>query len=639
MCGIAGLIDFNRLSKYENLVEMTKTLRHRGPDDWGAEMLDSFEAHIGLGHTRLSIIDLSKDGHQPMHYKNWSIVFNGEIYNYKEIKVQLEKEGYKTNLESDTSIILMSFDKWGVQAVKKFIGMFAFTIVNKETKKVFIFRDRSGVKPIYYYWKNDLFLFASELKAFHKHPSFEKQIDNSSLALYFRYGNIPSPYSIFCNTYKVKPGCFIEIDLTSKVIEQTNYWDVIDYYNKPKLKISLEDALVETENLLLSAVNYRMVSDVPVGVFLSGGYDSVAVTTLLQKDRTEKIKTFTIGFQDVKYNEAKYAKEISRFLGTEHNEYYCTSKEAMEIIHGLSYNYDEPFADSSAIPTTLISKIAKNNVSVALSADGGDEVFGGYKKYELVLKNFGNIEKIPKWFRPILRSTLNKINPSNIPLFKNKFTRQYAYEAFAELLASKELSAVQVLNLYSDGILTKKISKLFKIEPTYLITEFDLDNRLNSNNDSLNTIIAIDYKTYLPGDILTKVDRATMSVSLEGREPLLDHRIIEFVAQLPSDFKIRNGVTKYLLKEIVHKYIPKEMIDRPKMGFAVPIKRWLRVDMRYLIEEYLGKDKLVVHNLFNEELIKEVIDRYLAGEDNEFDLIWLLLQFQLWYFRWFDLST
>lgn len=634
MCGITGFIDFSSKSTYEHLTCMTNALTHRGPDDSGVSIVDVDGVQIGLGHRRLSIIDLSINGHQPMHYNDWSIIFNGEIYNYKEIRKELEKEGCNDALASDTSVILRSFDRWGIKAIDKFIGMFAFAIVNKRTKRVYIFRDRAGVKPLYYYWKDDILLFASELKPLHKHPSFKKQINKDALALYFQYGYIPSPYSIFTNTYKVNPGHFLEINISAKHLIENSYWDVNTFYNKPKLKISEEDALQETESLLSSAFEYRMVSDVPVGVFLSGGYDSTVVTTLLQKDRTEKLKTFTIGFEEQAFNEAPYAREVAASLGTEHNEYYCTTKEAKNIIPELCYYYDEPFGDSSAIPTILVSRLARKHVKVALSADAGDETFGGYGKYSSVLTNLHRLNRIPEGVRYPTGFLMDLINPRYIPIINNKFRYQYIYEGIATLLRGKVISAPQIMKLSSQRILRKGISKLCLSAPEELDTLFDHETEINNFNDPLNKILAIDYKTYLTDDILAKVDRATMSVSLEGREPLLDHRIIEFVAMLPSYYKIKGSTRKYLLKKIVHKYIPSSIIDRPKMGFGIPVKDWLRSDMKYLIMEYLDKEKLDLHGFFDTDYVGKMTKNYFEGRDDDFELIWVILQFQMWFCKW-----
>lgn len=636
MCGITGFIDFTTKSTMEQLRAMTNQLAHRGPDDKGAEIFEINEAKIGLGHRRLSIIDLTENGRQPMHFNEWSIVFNGEIYNYQEIRKSLKVEHPNDNfaLNSDTAIILRSFDAWGIKAVEKFIGMFSFVITNKKTKKVYFFRDRSGVKPFYYYCKNDLILFASELKSLHKHPHFDKRINTDALALYFQYGYIPVPYSIFLNTFKLKPGCFIEVDISTKGLTQKTYWDVNDYYNKPKLKISEEEALRETEVLLSSACNYRMISDVPVGVFLSGGYDSTMVTTLLQKDRTDKIKTFTIGFEEGRFNEAPYAKKIASLLGTDHTEFYCTTKEAKEIIPDLCYYYDEPFGDSSAIPTILVSRLAKKKVSVALSADAGDEVFGGYSKYTSALRNLNKLTSVPFYFRKPMGHIMDVINPKIIPILNKRFRYEYIYEGMATLLKSNKISGTEILKISSQQISKKGISKLYSKEPKVLDTLFEHDSEINRYNDPLNAIMAMDYKTYLTDDILTKVDRATMSVSLEGREPLLDHRIIEFIATLPSSFKINNGIKKYLLKKIVHQYVPARLMDRPKMGFGVPVKDWLRADLQHLIKEYISREKLSIHGFFNQQYLEQLIRRYFEGYDDDFDLIWLTLQFQMWFFRW-----
>lgn len=386
MCGISGFVDFAKNSNQQLLEKMNRIMAHRGPDGEGYAMYQTNNAVIGLGHRRLSIIDLSEGGKQPKSYKNLHITFNGEIYNYLEIKKRLEDKGHIFNSHSDTEVVLHAYEEWGLEAVQQFVGMFAFVIYDDIANKLIAYRDRAGVKPFFYYYNNNVFLFASELKALMQHPAFEKNIDLNAAAIFLQIGYIPAPHSIFNNTYKLKPGHYLQLDFAAKNLSVAQYWNVYDAYNKPLLNISFEEALLETEKIITSACQYRMVSDVPVGVFLSGGYDSSCVTALLQKNNTEKIKTFTIGVPDDGLNEAPFAKEIATYLGTDHTEYYCTHKEAIDIIPQLPFFYDEPFADSSAIPTTLVSKIAREKVIVALSADAGDEVFAGYNRYDYLIK-------------------------------------------------------------------------------------------------------------------------------------------------------------------------------------------------------------------------------------------------------------
>ena len=381
MCGIAGFCDFKNTLSEEVLSNMTRTLAHRGPDSEGYKVINESNFRLGLGHRRLSILDLSEKGNQPFVRHGISIVFNGEIYNFKEIRQELTQIGYTFDSDTDTEVIIAAYKAWGMDSIKKFIGMFAYALYDQALSALFLVKDRVGVKPLYYYFDNQTFLFASELKAFHQNPAFKKEIDYDALALYLQYSYIPTPYCIFKNTHKIRPGHYLKFNLANKSFQEIKYWDVNDAYNHPKLSISFEEAVEETDRLLTSAFNYRMVADVPVGVFLSGGYDSSAVTSILQKNRTEKIKTFTIGFHEAKFNEATEAKKIAEYLATDHTEYYCTAQDAINVFHQLPSVYDEPFADNSVVPTILVSQLARKSVTVALSGDGGDEIFAGYNKF------------------------------------------------------------------------------------------------------------------------------------------------------------------------------------------------------------------------------------------------------------------
>ena len=627
MCGICGFVDFNSTSNKELLDAMTSTLHHRGPDDRGTEIYNQNNLVVGFGQTRLSIIDLSPLGHQPMEYESYSIVFNGEIYNFKEVKKELTSLGHKFISESDTEVILHSYKEWGVSCVSKFIGMFAFVIFDKLTNEITIVRDRAGVKPLFYYWKDDLFLFSSELKTFHEHPKFVKKINKKAIHQFMDFGYIPSPYCIFENCKKLNSGNILKLSLDKKEIEITKYWDVTDYYKLPKLEISYDEAKVEVEKLLISACEYRMVSDVPVGVFLSGGFDSTAVTALLQTNRKEKLKTFTIGFEEGN-NEAPFAQDIAKYLGTNHTEYYCTIKEAQDIIPNLPFYYDEPFADSSAIPTTLVSKLARKSVTVALSADAGDELFAGYNIHRTFLNNLSSIHKIPQvLYKPV--GILLGISSSILP--RRKYGLKHKLKTLSKVLTSEKNKFHQELyrSYFSLSNAVKK--DLFKEKLNLPETIFDSD--FTGFKQDLSIPLAIDYSMYLENDLLTKVDRATMSVSLEGREPFLDHRIIEYVAQLPMDFKY-GQTQKRILRDIVYKYIPKELMDRPKTGFSIPIYNWLKTDLRYLIEENLDSSSIEETGMFNVSSVEKIKILFFNDQLDDLTIIWKLLQFQMWYKKW-----
>jgi asparagine synthase (glutamine-hydrolysing) len=634
MCGISGFVDFNNTTGRDILEKMNRALAHRGPDGEGYAIYNSATATTGLGHRRLSIIDLTEGGRQPKSFQSLHITFNGEIYNYAEIKKQLEDKGHQFNSHSDSEVILHAFSEWGSDALMPFIGMFAFVIYDEARQKLFACRDRAGVKPFYYYWKDGLFLFGSELKALMQHPRFEKEININAAAAYMQFGYVPAPHCIFNNAYKLKPGHFLEIDLASKTLDTHQYWNVYDAYNKATLKISLPDAISETEKLLTSAFQYRMVSDVPVGVFLSGGYDSSCVTALLQKNNTERIKTFTIGVPDVGLNEAPFAKAIAAHLGTDHTEFYCTQKEALEIVPQLPFFYDEPFADSSAIPTTLVSRIAREKVTVALSADAGDEIFAGYNRYDFVMKYGKKIQNIPGFMRKGAAAMMDVIPAGSIPVLNKKYLFHSRYEKLKTLF--KDSSKQNILMSMTRQMNEKDIAGLFIAPVSKLVTAFDSKELTKKDNAVLNFMMAIDYQTYLPDDILQKVDRATMSVSLEGREPFLDQRIIEWAARLPMEYKYNKGNKKFIIKEIVHQYLPKQMMDRPKMGFGIPIASWLQHDLKPFVDQYFEETFIVKQNIFDNNEIQRIRQSFYQGKTERAEKIWYLLMFQMWYDKWMN---
>ena len=602
---------------------MVRQMQHRGPDYQDVKIFP--EQECLLGHARLSIIDLSAGANQPLAYGKYTIVFNGEVYNFREIKKELAELGHQFQLDSDTEVIVHAYEQWGKECVQRFIGMFAFAILDQEANKLFLARDRAGIKPLYYYERNGVFLFGSELKVFYPHPKFEKEINPQAVGLYFKYGYVPAPMAIFKNTHKLLPGHVMEYDISTKEKKISKYWDVMDYYKKPRLNISYEEAKKELEKTLTSAFNYRMVADVPVGVFLSGGYDSALLTTLLQKDRTEKLKTFTIGFDNKEWDETPAAKALAKRLGTDHTEYICTQEDCKAIIPELPFFYDEPFADNSAVPTILVSRVARKDVKVALSADGGDETFAGYNRYS----GLYSVQKILKLISGIRSKGLSNIGV----LVSNLLTKRYSFlhekgETFAKLLAVEPQYRVAMtaesgsFSTLSESVY-QELSSLPYPEPLFLLDEREFD-------DPISVATAMDYVNYMADDILVKVDRATMSISLEGRDPLLDHRIIEFAAQLPISYKFDNGNKKRIYKDILYQYVPREMMERPKTGFMMPVEDWLRGDLRYLLEDNLNDS--LNPEFFKVEQVKKIKNLFYEdklGHENK--IIWRILAFQLWW--------
>ena len=632
MCGIAGFIDFKKKSTEADLERMSSCLQHRGPDGSGKFFVEAAQAAIGLGHRRLSIIDLSTTANQPMHYKGLHIVFNGEIYNYNEIRNQLISLGHEFQTHSDTEVILHAWQEWGEKSIDQWRGMFAIALYDENKNELICIRDRAGVKPYYYYEHDGLFLFASELKSITGHPYFKKEIDVDAVASFLQYGYVPHPHCIFEHTKKIQPGHFLRMDLATGRLTATQYWNVYDAYNKPKLKIELPEAIDETEKILAESFQYRMVADVPVGVFLSGGYDSSCVTALLQKNSTEKIKTFTIGTTDEKLNEAPYAKQIAAHLGTDHTEYYCTPQEALQIIPELPFYYDEPFADSSAIPTILVSRLARKKVTVALSADAGDEIFAGYNRYDYISRYGDKLRAVPKPLRKIAAATMETFSSEKIPYFRKKYNFHSRYDKLKNLL--NDPSPSQLLKNLTQVFTNEDLKRLFSTEVKELETAHTSNELKSEYYDGLSYMMAVDYQTYMVDDILQKVDRATMSVSLEGREPFLDQKIIEWAAQLPSAYKYHNGEKKYILKQIVHKYIPKEIMERPKMGFGIPIEAWMKAELKELVKEHLSKESLRHHQLFNVTEVQGMLNEFFNGRTEKYVKIWYLLMFQMWYKQW-----
>jgi asparagine synthase (glutamine-hydrolysing) len=617
MCGICGF--FNKKTLSSGVLEkMNNTLAHRGPDDKGIyinQISCGFGSiQVGLGNRRLSIIDLTESGHQPMCNEDGNIwlVFNGEIYNFQEIRKELQEKGHKFKSKSDTEVILHSYEQWGENCLQKFNGMFAFAIWDERKRIFFIARDRAGIKPLYYYFKNGNFAFASELKSLFKYPLFEKELNKKGLYYYLLFQYVPSPYSIFENTWKLPPAHYLILK-EGKGVEIKKYWDVLDKRQEIKNK-NTQEYIAEFEELLKSSVKYRLISDVPVGAFLSGGTDSSLVVASMTQ-LADKVETFTIGFEEKKYNEAPYAKKVATYLGTKHHEFYFKESEIFPLIRELPKYYDEPFADSSSLPTYLVSRLAKENgVKVVLSGDGGDELFCGYNRYvwmERISKVFFLLLIVRKGFAPFL---------GKLPYLKlRRISQILQYNEPLQMY-------LNIIDMWSE----KELKKLLRENYSYEELPFSYIYQRIKALPLLEKLPLLDFHTYLPEDILTKVDRASMAVSLEARIPLLDYRIAEFVYSLPLNLRYRHGIRKYLLKKVLYKELPSQFFRRPKQGFGIPLDEWLRGGVKPYLDEYLNTERIEKEGLFNAEFVEELVKKHLSGKYNYQYSLWTLLQFQLW---------
>lgn len=641
MCGIAGFINTNTNLSDEALestaLAMAKAIEHRGPDDAGAW---SDASHgVALSHRRLSIIDLSKEGHQPMASASgrYVIVFNGEIYNFQELRKQLNVSWHG---HSDTEVMLAAIDALGVEkALQSFNGMFAFALWDKQEKSLILARDRVGEKPLYYGVQGNNFLFASELSALKSHPEWQAQIDRDALALLIQYNYIPAPFSIYKGIKKLEPGQYIHYQKGS--VTHSCYWNAADIASKgvsSPLSLSDEEAASTLDEKIKRAVSLRMISDVPLGAFLSGGIDSSTVVAMMQATSKQSVRTFSIGFDVKGYDEAVFAKEVAKHLGTEHTELYVTPEDALNVIPKLPSLYDEPFADASQIPTFLVSQMAKKHVTVALSGDGGDELFGGYNRYYWVENIWQKISFLPQPIRQALSMLISTIPIRAWDVFFNFplliMPEQQRYTNVGEKLHK---IATLVKERTPEDMYRQLISMwphpeaLVKREGASLNHHFcdQLSNSL-TNSSIAERMMFQDLVGYLPGDILTKVDRAAMGVSLETRIPLLDHELIEFAWQLPLSMKIRSGKGKWLLREVLYRYVPKELIERPKTGFSIPIDHWLRGPLRDWTENLLDEKRLNEEGFFHAKPIRKCWKEHLSGRKNWQYHLWGVLMFQAW---------
>lgn len=650
MCGLTGFIDFGRSSTASELEShvrrMADSLVHRGPDDSGT-FVDAATG-VALGFRRLSILDLSPAGHQPMRSPcgRYVIVFNGEMFNFEELRAELTNRGeaFEWKGRSDTEVFLAAISRWGVEpAVQAAAGMFAFALWDTGENTLWLGRDRLGKKPLYYGWADRTFLFGSELKALAKHPAFRGDVDRDALALYLRFNYVPTPRSIYRGIRKLVPGTLLRVDCGAPEArpEPIAYWslhDRVEAAEKDPFTGSRKEAAGELEKKLLDAVRMRMEADVPLGAFLSGGIDSSLIVALMQAQSRRAVKTFTIGFQEKGFDEAVHAKAVADHLQTQHTELYVTPEEARGVIPRLPILYDEPFGDSSQIPTFLVSQLARREVTVALSGDGGDEVFGGYNRYFWARRIWRLLRVLPFPFRARLAGAIERRSPSAWDGSFETLGRLLPRQMLPSRPADKLLKLASTISAGSPMELYARLCS-FWTNPGLLVSGGEEQPAILSRselwppsirNEFTLLMMYLDHLTYLPDDILAKVDRASMGVSLEARAPFLDHRVVEFAWRLPLEMKVRGGQGKVILRDVLYKYVPRELLERPKMGFGVPIDSWLRGPLREWAESLLDETRLKNEGFLRPERIRARWGEHLSGSRNWADSLWGVLMFQAW---------
>ena len=641
MCGIAGIfarhcdhaLDVEAISR-----KMVNTIGYRGPDAEGVWVDRS--CRFAMAHRRLSILELSAAGSQPMLSESgrYVIVFNGEIYNHLELRSQLNCANWRGS--SDTETLLVAVEKWGVpKTLDRLVGMFAFAIWDQNKKELSIARDRLGEKPLYYGWVGNEFVFASELKALYQLPNWRGSIDRNALSNFLQLSYIPAPQSIFQGIKKLIQGTFIVVTSKSKSHQELiprTYWSAVGTVKKMPNKMSDLEVVEELEHLLKKSVTRQLLSDVPVGAFLSGGIDSSSIVSLMQAQTNTPVKTFSIGFSERDYNEAKYAKRVASHLNTEHTELYLDANDVLSVIPKLPTIYDEPFGDSSSVPTYLVAKLAREHVKVVLSGDGGDELFGGYNRYFLGEKLWKNISLIPTGFRESFGRALTSVSPKTWDSLISPTSRFLPSHLRFGVIGDKIHKLARLMDARTADEFYLKLISQHNRESSLVIGSADTrcwaDNQMEffESKDFVERMMFHDLLAYLPDDILTKVDRAAMSVSLETRVPFLDHELVEFALEIGRSKKIRSGRGKWLLKQVLYKYVPKSFFERPKQGFSFPLDCWLRGPLREWAETLLDEKLLRDQNFLNISLVREKWSEHLSGKRNWQHWIWNVLMWQAW---------
>lgn len=618
MCGITGIVlnDINQVNIKNKLETMCDVINHRGPDHTGVWINNN----IGIGMTRLSIIDRA-GGSQPIHNEDKSlwIVYNGEIYNFKQLQKDLKNKGHRFYTESDTETIIHLYEEYGKKCVEYLRGMFAFAIWDKKNEELFIARDRLGIKPLHYSFQNGTMLFGSEIKSILASGLIDPEVSPQDLVYYFFYGYTPDPGCLFKGIRKLPPGHYLTF--RRGLIEVEKYWDV---QYKPDYSLTETDCIEQSLQIMKDAVKMRLVSEVPLGAFLSGGIDSSLVVALMAQQMSEPVKTFSIGFEEQKYNELEYARMVAERYETEHHEEIVRA-DAEEVIEDLIHQFDEPFADSSAIPTYYVSKMTKKHVTVSLSGDGGDEVFAGYSRYQV------DGAHIARYLPGFLKKGLNTLITGYLPL------SMPGLNTLTHMSLSDEEQIVwkytKMFSPFHKRIFTKDFARNIETDPSGPFAEH-LEKVYNM--DRLTRLQYLDKKTYLPGDILTKIDRMSMLVSLEARVPLLDHQLVEFAAKIPHHLKMKNGETKYLLKKIAEKLLPPELIYRKKQGFAVPIGGWIKKEWKEMSRELILGERALSRGIFQESFSNHIMTEHQKGRRDNSYLIWTLMVLEMWFRKTID---
>lgn len=641
MCGLAGFVETKRPpdGRTERLRALTDCIAYRGPDDEGVWVDD---AHgVGLGHRRLSILDLSAAGHQPMPSPSgrYVIVYNGEVYNFEAMRAELAPHGFAFNGHSDTEVLLAGFEAWGIEAtVQRSIGMFAFAVWDRSEQVLTLARDRFGVKPLAYGLHNGTFLFGSEIGSLRRHPDFRPDLDPTALTQYVRFSYVPSPRSIYRDTFKLRPGHLLTVRRsgTSFDLDERPYWSLAETVETlTPLDPSTPDRVVadRVEAMLHDAVGLRMISDVPIGAFLSGGVDSSVVVAMMKAQGTGPVKTFTIGFTDPRYDEAPHARGVAEHLKTDHHEFYVSPDDVLAVIPRLGRMYDEPFADSSQIPTYLVSELARRHVTVSLSGDGGDELFGGYNRYTAAPRLWNLLRRLPQSGRQAMASCACRVAALRGGRVVERVNGWLPSSVQVRTPAEKLFKIAGLVGARDEQDLYERLVSTWP-DPERAV--------LNHGNPAVRRhypagllyaerMMFLDAVSYLPDDILVKVDRASMAVSLESREPLLDHRLAALAWSLPMNFKIRDGQTKWVLRQVLDRHVPCSLIERPKLGFGVPIGSMMRGPLRAWADDLLAEDRLRAEGVFDAALVRQRWHEHLAGTYNWEHALWNVLMFQQWH--------